>query len=58
MRNTPGVVFLQAIDAFAIAFLVMLLTGCGVMPSRYMDRNGDYVSHIASSTPPPDQSRG
>ncbi len=58
MRDTPRVAFLLVMDAFMIAFLVMLLNGCGVMPSRHLDRNGDFVSHIASSAPAPDQSRG
>ena len=58
MRDTPSVTFLLVMNAFMIAFLVMLLNGCGAMPSRYMDRNGDFVSHIASSTPPADQQRG
>jgi uncharacterized protein YceK len=51
MRDTPHVTFLLVMNAFMIAFLVMLLNGCGAMPSRYMDRNGDFVSHIASATP-------
>ena len=58
MRDTPRVTFLLIMDALVVAFLVMLLNGCGVMPSRYMDRNGDFVSHIASSSPAPDRSRG
>ena len=58
MHDTPRVAFLLIMDAFVITFLVMLLSGCGAMPSRYMDRNGDFVSHIASSTPPADQQRG
>jgi hypothetical protein len=58
MQDTPRVAFLLVMDAFVIALLVMLLNGCGAMPSRYLDRNGDFVSHIASSTPTPDQRRG
>jgi uncharacterized protein YceK len=70
MRDMPHVTFLLVMNAFMIAFLVMLLNGCGAMPSRYMDRNGDFVSHIASatqasatpapasSTPTSDQQRG
>jgi uncharacterized protein YceK len=60
MRDTPRVTFLLVMNAFMIGFLVMLLNGCGTLPSRYMDRNGDFVSHIASapSTPTTDQRRG
>ena len=58
MRDTPNVTFLLVINAFMIAFLVMLLDGCVATPSRFQDRNGDFVSHIASSTPTPDQPRG
>jgi hypothetical protein len=58
MRDTPRIAFLLVVDAFAVAFLVMLLNGCGTMPSRYMDRNGDFVSHIASSAAATDQQRG
>ena len=49
MQDTPRVTFLLVMDAFVIALLVMLLNGCGAMPSRYLDRNGDFVSHIASA---------
>ena len=58
MQDTPRVAFLLVMDAFVIAVLVMLLNGCVATPSRYLDRNGDFVSHIASSTPPTDQARG
>ena len=60
MRDTPSVTFLLVMNAFMIAFLVMLLNGCVATPSRLQDRNGDFVSHIASasSTPATDQKRG
>ena len=58
MRDTPRVTFLLVMNAFMIAFLVTLLDGCVATPSRYLDRNGDFVSHIAASTPTTDQRRG
>ena len=58
MRDTPRVTFLLVMNAFMIAFLVTLLDGCVATPSRYLDRNGDFVSHIASATLTPDQPRG
>ena len=58
MHDIPRVAFLLVMNAFMIAFLVSLLGGCVATPSRYLDRNGDFVSHIASSTPTADQQRG
>ena len=45
--NALRVSVLIAMDAFVIAMLVSLLTGCVATPQR--GRNGDFVSHMAST---------
>lgn len=49
MRDIPRVTFLVIIDAFAVAMLVVLLSGCVTTPAKYRDRTGDFVSNVASA---------
>ena len=49
MRDIPSVTFLGIIDAFAVAMLVVLLSGCVTTPATYRDRTGDFVSNVASA---------
>ena len=47
--NALRVSFLIATDILVIAMLVSLLAGCVSTPQQFRDRNGDFVSHMASS---------
>jgi hypothetical protein len=48
VMNALRVSFLLATDILVIAMLVSLLAGCVSTPQQ-RDRNGDFVSHIAST---------
>ena len=47
--NAFRVSFLIATDVLVIAMLVSLLAGCVTTPQQYRNRNGDFVSNMASS---------
>jgi len=47
MQDTPRVAFIT--NAFVVALLVMLLSGCVAAPSRYRERNGDFIMNIGST---------
>jgi len=47
--NVFRVSFLIATDVLVIAMLVALLAGCVSTPQQNRNRNGDFVSHMASS---------
>ena len=49
MWNTPRVAFLVITDAVVVAMLVMLMSGCVATPSRYQERNGDFIKNIGST---------
>jgi hypothetical protein len=49
--NAFRISFLIATDILVIAMLVSLLAGCVSIPQQNRDRNGDFVSHMASSDP-------
>ncbi len=62
MQDIPRITFLVIIDAFLVAMLVTMLSGCVTTPAKYRDRTGDFISNIAStaatiSTAPPAASR-
>jgi len=48
MRDTPRVAFLTITDVVVLAPLIMLLSGCVTTPSRYQDRQGDFIMNIGS----------
>jgi hypothetical protein len=45
MQDSPRVAFLVV----TAALLMMLLSGCVATPSRYRDRNGDFIMNIGST---------
>ena len=47
--NVFRVSFLIATDMLVIAMLVALLAGCVSTPQQYRNRNGDFVSNMASA---------
>ncbi len=47
--NVLRISFLLATDALMIGLLVSLMAGCVTTPSNF--RNGDFVSHVASTAP-------
>ena len=49
MWDTARVAFLVITDAVVVALLIMLLSGCVATPSRYRDRNGDFIMNIGST---------
>lgn len=49
MWDTPRVAFLVITDVVVVALLIMLLSGCVATPSRYRDRNGDFIMNIGST---------
>ena len=49
MRDIPRVTFLVIADAFVLALLVMVLSSCVATPSKYRDRNGDFIMNIGST---------
>ena len=62
MQDIPRITFLIIIDAFLVAMLVTMLSGCVTTPAKYRDRTGDFVSNIATTaitiyTAPPATSR-
>ena len=56
MQDPSRVAFLVTTDVVVVALLVMLLSGCVATPSRYQDRNGDFIMNIGLGdklSPPP-----
>ncbi len=49
MWDTPKVAFLVVTDVVVVALLIMLLSGCVATPSKYRDRNGDFIMNIGST---------
>jgi hypothetical protein len=49
MWDTPRVAFLVITDVVVVALLIMLMSGCVVTPSRYQERNGDFILNIGST---------
>ena len=47
--NVFRVSFLIATDVLVIAMLISLLAGCVSTPQQYRNRNGDFISNMASS---------
>ena len=47
--NAFRISFLVATDVLVIAMLVALLAGCVSTPQQYHNRNGDFISNMASS---------
>jgi hypothetical protein len=47
MRYTPRVAFLVVTDVIVLALL--LLGGCVATPSKYQERNGDFIMNIGST---------
>jgi hypothetical protein len=53
MQDPARIAFLVTMDAMLVALLVALLAGCGGTPAKfrdYRDRNGDFVTNVASAT--------
>jgi hypothetical protein len=48
MWDAPRVASLVITDGVAVALLIILLSGCVATPSRYRDRNGDFIMNIGS----------
>jgi hypothetical protein len=48
MHDTPRVAFLTITDVVVLALLIMLLSGCVATPSRYQNRQGDFIVNIGS----------
>ena len=48
MQDIPRTAFLVITDVVVVALLIMLLSGCVATPSRYQDRNGDFIMNIGS----------
>lgn len=48
MQDTPRVAFLTITDVVVPAVLILLLSGCVATPSRYRDRQGDFIMNIGS----------
>ena len=46
MQDTPRVAFLTITDVVVLSLLIMLLSGCVATPSRFQDRNGDFIMNI------------
>lgn len=44
MQDTPRVLT----DVVIIALLIMLMSGCVSTPSRYRERNGDFIMNIGA----------
>jgi hypothetical protein len=49
MQDTPRVRFLVTTNEFVVALLVILLSGCVSTPSRFRERNGDFIMNIGSA---------
>jgi len=49
MQDIPRMAFLVITDVVVAALLIMLLGGCVTTPSRYQDRNGDFIMNIGST---------
>lgn len=52
MQDAARVAFLVTMDAILLALLVALFSGCGGTPAKfrdYRDRNGDFVTNVASA---------
>ena len=48
MQDIPRTAFLVITDVVVVALLIMLFSGCVATPSRYQDRNGDFIMNIGS----------
>ena len=49
MQDTPRLAFLVITDVVVVALLIMLLSSCVSTPSRYRERNGDFIMNIGST---------
>ena len=49
MQDAPRLAFLVITDVVVVALLIMLLSSCVSTPSRYRERNGDFIMNIGST---------